>query len=169
MKKTLVISSLIALTCAGNLRAQDSKQALADELTKLMNIQGQLQKTIDVLKQTMPAQMEQTRAAMGVTNAPPGSTDDFNKTMDAIFAAPEWKELEHEMAAIYADTFSEDELKGIIEFYKSPAGQAFIQKQPEIMKRSMAINQKMMLTIMPRLQEIMKQSKTANAPAASTP
>jgi hypothetical protein len=46
------------------------------------------------------------------------------------------------MISIYVTVFSEDELKGMLAFYKSPVGQAVISKMPAVMQQSMALMQK---------------------------
>lgn len=53
-----------------------------------------------------------------------------------------WDNVKQDYISVYVDTFTEQELKGIIGFYKSPAGKAFVKKSPEMMKRSMDISQK---------------------------
>ena len=50
----------------------------------------------------------------------------------------------------------------------TPAGQAFIAKQPEVMKRSMEMSQKMMAQIMPKIQAITKEM-IETAPVSATP
>lgn len=163
MRTLLIVLLTAAMSCAAF--GQDAaRQALAEELMKAMDIEGQMQKSIEVLKQAMPAQMEQTRKAMGVTNMPPPPSDMFSKTMDAIFSGSEWKELQGEMARIYAEVFSAEELKGITDFYKSSAGKAFLDKQPEIMRRSMEINQRMMMSVMPRIMELNKRPAGGPSP-----
>ena len=59
------------------------------------------------------------------------------------------------------------ELKDLIAFYKSPAGQAFTRKQPELTMKTMEMTQKLMLQVMPKIQAMTKEMATP-APA-STP
>ncbi|MCH7927981.1 MAG: DUF2059 domain-containing protein [Candidatus Dadabacteria bacterium] len=59
--------------------------------------------------------------------------------------------------SIYAETFTEEELKGAIKFYKSPIGKKFIEKQPELMRKSMQISQKQMTTLMPKIQKLTEE------------
>jgi uncharacterized protein len=55
---------------------------------------------------------------------------------------------------MYADVFTEDELRQVVAFYKSPGGQAFLDKTPQLMQRSIAMMQGLMADIMPHLQEM---------------
>ena len=61
------------------------------------------------------------------------------------------------IAELYASTFTEEELQGVIDFYKSPAGKSFVAKQPELMKKSMELNQAKMSAIMPQIQQLIMQ------------
>ena len=161
---TIAIGTLVASVC---LAEPQSKEALAGELLKAMDFQGQLEKSMDVIKQAMPQQMEQNRKMMGITNTAASSSyeDGFGQVFETIFSSPEWKQMEHEMALIYAEVFTEKEMTSLIAFFSTPEGKSYVQKQPEIMKRSMALNQKMMMTIMPRLQQQMQKMAPAKTGA----
>ena len=50
--------------------------------------------------------------------------------------APRVAELLNEVARLYAGRFSEAELKDVLAFYKSPAGQKTIQMEPAILDQS---------------------------------
>jgi len=84
--------------------------------------------------------------------------------MDMLAQEFSWDKLKEDYITLYAETFTEDEMKGAIAFYKSPAGQAFITKQPEVVRRSMELSQKMMMQIMPKIQAMTKELSAA-APA----
>ena len=49
--------------------------------------------------------------------------------------------------------FTEEELQGLIDFYKSPVGNKFLEKQPELMAATMNRMQTEMAKIMPKIQE----------------
>jgi uncharacterized protein len=44
-------------------------------------------------------------------------------------------------AQIYARHFTAEEMQQVVTFYRTPTGQKFLQKQPEIFKESMALGQ----------------------------
>ncbi len=69
---------------------------------------------------------------------------------------------------VYMDTYTEEELDGILAFYKSPAGQAFVAKTPQLMQRSMQLMQEQMANVQPRLEEASKEftDEMTKAPAA---
>ncbi len=54
---------------------------------------------------------------------------------------PRKQELLDEIAAVYAERLTADELKEIVKFYQSPVGAKYVQLQPELMKNSMQLGQ----------------------------
>ncbi len=58
---------------------------------------------------------------------------------------------------MYEEIYTEEELKAAVGFYKTPIGQKFIKKQPEILRKSMEISQRQMATLMPKIQQLMKE------------
>ena len=66
----------------------------------------------------------------------------------------EWKKLEPMYLRLYKESFTEEEVAGMITFYKTPAGQAVINKMPGLMQRTMLEVQKMMSGLMPQMQKI---------------
>ncbi len=51
------------------------------------------------------------------------------------------QELIDQIAVLYAKRFSDEDLAGLITFYKSPVGRRFVAEQPELLKESMATGQ----------------------------
>jgi hypothetical protein len=48
-------------------------------------------------------------------------------------------DLESKMVALYAETFTEKELKDLTAFYRAPLGRKALQKMPELMRRGAEI------------------------------
>ena len=167
MKRTWMVLLASLLVSSSILAAEPARQALADELVKAMDMDGQMQRTLEMMKKNMPGNMAQTQRAMGVTNeaAQKVASDAFEKSIEVIFSGPEWKETQAQISAIYADVFTEEELQGAIDFFKTPAGQAFVNKQAQVAERSMQLNQQFMMKVMPRLQAAMAELRAKHAPA----
>ena len=68
-----------------------------------------------------------------------------------------WPQLEPMMLDIYRKTFTQKEVDDLVAFYKSPSGQAVIQKMPQVMQQSMAMTQAKMQTMLPQMQQISAQ------------
>ncbi len=70
-----------------------------------------------------------------------------------------------QIAVLYANKLTVDELNGIAAFYKSPIGEKLIQIQPEIMQESMAVGQAWGMKIGREIeQEVRQQLKDRGVP-----
>ena len=69
-----------------------------------------------------------------------------------------WSKLEPVTIQIYKESFSQEEVDGMLTFYKSSAGQAVIKKMPVVMQKSMSLMQTNMSTIIPKMQKIQEET-----------
>lgn len=69
----------------------------------------------------------------------PGLAKDLNEISEKMRTdlAPRFAELNNEMAKLYATHFTDQELKAILTFYKSPVGQKLLREQPTVVDSSM--------------------------------
>lgn len=70
-----------------------------------------------------------------------------------------WDKLEPGFIEIYRKSLSEKEVRGIVDFYVSPSGQAVIRKMPLVMQHSMEMMQQLMRGMMPKLKKIEEDTK----------
>jgi hypothetical protein len=86
----------------------------------------------------VPGVIETAKNALLPTN--PGLSKDLNEV--AAQLRQEWATKQAEvsslMAQVYAQHFTESEIKQALAFYKSPLGKKLIQEEPLIMEQSMA-------------------------------
>jgi hypothetical protein len=138
-----------------------------DELLTLMRIDKMMESTMEPLKKMM-ASAGQT-AGMPPEHAARAKAMQ-EKSFALIMGEMTGSRMKAEMAQIYGETFTTEEIKGLTTFYKSPAGQAFLDKQPIVMQKTMAMSQKMMMEIMPKIQAMMAaDAKTASEQKKSLP
>ncbi len=69
-----------------------------------------------------------------------------------------WDKLKPQFVQLYRETFDQEEIDGLVAFYRSTAGQAFTNKMPVVMQKSMAISQSQMQTIIPKMKAAMEQA-----------
>jgi uncharacterized protein len=95
------------------------------------------------------------------------------KTMAIMKNELSWEKLKPGFVQVYRETFSQEEIDGLIAFYKSPVGQAFVDKQPALMKNTMALMQQRMGPLIQQIQkmseETAKELQAAQAKNAATP
>ena len=139
-----------------------------DELFTVMRLEKTMQSTLEQVKKMVP---QMTANMLGKLGGPsPEATQKAQATQEKLFALIQeemsWEKLKPLMATVYAESLTPEEVKGITEFYKSPAGQAFLNKQPVILQKSMAMQQKMMMDLMPKIQALMKaEMESASQPS----
>lgn len=69
-----------------------------------------------------------------------------------------WEKMKPEMVRVYTDTFTEPELRELTAFYRTEIGRKMVERQPEIMVRTMEISQRTVQEHMPELtQKIMER------------
>ena len=153
MNRTVFATVICALALVTRVPAEETQaHALAEELLGVMKIQKNIEDSFAMVKQMLPAQMKQ----MGVPDAEQSENAQkrTNEVLDLIMREMSWDKLKADYLAIYAETLTAGELEGLVKFYKGPIGQKFIEKQPELMKRSMQISQKQMMQILPKIREM---------------
>jgi len=155
MRRIVVAAIVCVFALATIVRAEDTpKRALAEQLLEAMEIQKTIEKSLEMVKQIIPAQMKQRGVTDGVSDKAKEATQ---KTMDLIMKEMSWDKLKDDYISIYAEIFTEEELKGAIDFYKSPIGHKFIEKQPELMRKTMNNTKKQMATLIPKIQQLTKE------------
>ena len=78
----------------------------------------------------------------------------------------DWRKLEPMYVRVYQKTFSQQEVDGMIAFYKTPAGQAVIGKMPAVMQNTIEEMQQLMGPVMQKMQK-MQQDVVAKMKAES--
>ncbi len=158
----ITVACVVSWSCAYG--QTDQQKALAEELMNVMNVKETIDQSMAMVKQMIPSQMQMAQQGAGQKEISPQASEQAMQTMDIIAQEFSYDKIKDDYIRLYSEVFSEDEMKGIIAFYKSPAGQAFLKKQPELMKKSMELSQKMMMRIMPKLQELRQKSMLTPQP-----
>jgi uncharacterized protein len=131
----LVVAMLLLIAPAHAQSTSPDAETAARELIDTMKLPDQF-------KELLPAIIQQLKPAIVQDRA------DVARDFDAMMPMVQQKmgtrlgELSNAIAAIYADNFTADELRALTAFYKSPAGQKFLQKTPVIAAQTMAAGQK---------------------------
>jgi len=103
---------------------------LANELVEAQNVRKMYETSIVPM-------MSKVMSAAAVDSSSPDSQKEAAATKAALtdFMNQIIPKLLASSADIYARTYSEAELEQIVAFYKGPAGQAMLNKMPEVMNR----------------------------------
>ncbi len=152
----LILSPLLALAqveVSGTLSGASPARPDIEELLVVMRAQK--------LSESMMAQMKN---AMARTAVGPEAAARMNEAWGFISEEMKWDNMKPEYAKIYAEVFTPEEIKAVTGFYKSPAGQAFLDKQPALIQKTMEMTQKKIANLMPRMKEMMRHGSPTPAP-----
>jgi hypothetical protein len=69
----------------------------------------------------------------------------------------DWNKLEPMYVRVYQKSFTQSEVDGLIAFYKTPAGQALINKMPVVMQNTMNEMQELMNPMLQRMQRMQQE------------
>lgn len=69
-----------------------------------------------------------------------------------------WDKMEPLFVDVYKKSFSQSDVDGMIQFYKTPAGQSVVKKMPLVMQNSMQVMQQRMSTVMPKIMQLTEES-----------
>jgi hypothetical protein len=146
-EKRALIKELLEVTRAGKL-AQSATDAMQSEMQK--NLPQILSSTIDNTSELKPEEREQLRKTIGESSLR------VQGRMRALMSERiNMVEITEQMSyPLYDKFFTEDELRGLISFYRSPVGQKSIEVMPELMRESM---QKASEMILPKIEPIITQ------------
>lgn len=121
----------------------------------------------DALKQMLPKNASpEDRAAFEAFQT---------KVLDTMMSSLSGQELKNDVAKIYSDVFSKDELQGMSAFYASPLGQALLDKQPAIAQKTNEVLLPRIMATMPKIQQMQREfmtemrAKKQAAQATATP
>ena len=169
---TLLVA--VILTLSVSLQAAPPSDESINQLLELSKAGKLMDSVWGQMDGMMKASLQQ------VTKGKPLSTDEQaimdrqqTKMMAIIKDDLSWDKMKEMFVQTYRETFSQEDIDGLIAFYKSPTGQAFVDKQPELMKRTMALMQQRMVPMMQEIQKMTQETaselKVARAKNAFTP
>jgi hypothetical protein len=94
----------------------------------------------------------------GSPEAKAAAVQTVDKIMAQLQERMSWARMEPEYARLYDEVYSGEEISGILAFYKSAAGQAFVKKMPLLMSKSIEMAQRQMADLMPEIQRIAEEA-----------
>lgn len=163
----------LLLACISPLLAwADQAQPRPDveELLTVMRVEQTLQSSMGQIKKMIPQMTANMLKQMPGATA--HSAEKAAAMQQKVFALVEeemsWPKIKGDFVQIYSEALTPEETKGIIAFYKSPAGQAFLDKQPLLMEKSIQFQQKLMSGLIPKMQALVKEEAAAQAKDAAS-
>lgn len=150
---------------AGPPGAPDPHKA-AEELIALTNGDQTVTEVRDQMRAMMSAQM----GAASVPDDMRALTLHYQQQMvDLLFSELSSAKLKPEYVDVYAATFTPDELAGLVAFFKTAPGRAYVDKMPIVTRKVMELSQARVQSLSPQLlrmqDQLLNELKAAAAAA----
>ena len=139
--------------------------AEGDSISKTRKVREMLaalrmEETTNRLEQAQEMQIQAMMSKQQLAGVTPDADqqkayDEFHQNVvDLIRASMSWETLEPDFVKMYFDAYSEEEIDGILAFYRTSAGRPMLAKTPELTERSITISQQRMAEISPKIQAL---------------
>ena len=158
-----LLIATIALAVAGVANAAPASPESVARLLEVTRVRQQL----EVMRtQSLPRMLDAVRQSLA--GRPDGEVVEkaFDRMQPRFLAimneALDWDTMRPQYVAMYVDTFSQEEVDGLIAFYQSPLGTALLDKMPLLIQRSMQLAQQRMLPLLQKIEEMAKEEATTS-------
>jgi uncharacterized protein len=176
-----VMSLVLALIASHTALAEDAKPS-ADSVKQLfavMHTSGLIDNLMDQVEATVRGGMSQAVAGQQPNAQQQKILQDMQKKIYALVEEQlDWKQIEPVLVEVYRSHFTQHEVDGMLQFYRSDVGQAAITKLPTVTQESMQQVQGRLRTVTPKIAQLEKDTaaqikaageQPAAAPAAPPP
>jgi len=151
----LMFSGMLLLLAVG-VFANDTREKMVEEMLELSGTPETLKQITDQIMQMQADAVKEQAADMPVEKKEKllaFQKKITQKVMDFI----SWESMKSDYIKLYADVYTEEELKALIDFLKSPVGQKMVKKSPQVAQKAMVMMQQKMQVLMPELEQMSKE------------
>lgn len=172
MKKSFTALLVVAAMSTFAGEPVSEKDKLAEELVNLAGISQNIQNVKMSIMQNNDRMLSRMQSGSDAKKLA-AYRQKIDKLVNDSF---DWKKVKGDYIKLYAKTFTVEEMKGIIEFYKTPAGKLF-RERDNLMRQEMTLMQNKYRQIMPQLRQMQMElrgndaarRKSLRKPAAGKP
>lgn len=149
--RSIALFFLLFLGWSSAIGDESSHEAAARELFEVSDAEAM----IDTIYDSMQPQFAAMAERMDIDESHRPIFDrHMVRVMDVLREEFNWEKMEPHMISAYVQVYSEEELLELVDFYKSPIGQKFLKKMPELMEVTMGMTQQLMGGFYGRLEEL---------------
>ncbi len=162
MKKILagVMMAVMTVSMFAAEAVSAERTRLAGELLTVMRQEQQMKNAFQMMRGMQQKMLPQMLEQNGVKLTADQQAEQ-KKMMDEVMSVVEeemsWDKLRPIVVDAYATTFSEQELKDLTTFFKSPAGQNFLDKTPVLQQQMMSSIQQMAMNMNRKVGELIRK------------
>ena len=131
-----------------------TKESKIERILALTNSGAMIDQMFNQMKAVAAAQMPAAATPEQRTRA----LELQDKVMAVVKASVGPEKMRVQYVTAYSDTFTDEEISGLLAFYESPAGRAYLTKMPVLISNIMTAAQNKMKEVMPEIERIIKES-----------
>ncbi len=157
--KSIIITILVATSSITSFAyAQTASKQSVKELIKVMQLRNQVDKMFDLMEQDIAKTYEKMGLGLKLQKKDAQQLNQTSKKLAQIMREEmSWEKIQKIYVKVYQENLTQEEVDGLIDFYRTPVGQSVLDKMPRLAKSSMqAVQRKIMPSVMPRIIELMK-------------
>jgi hypothetical protein len=138
-----------------------AKKAKIEELMQLTNMNHLMDQMLGQMTQRMKTSATEQEDTLNLTADQKTVYENYQQKMSQLITdSVNWNKMKPIMVQVYSETYTDQELEGILTFYRSPAGQAMVAKSPQLMTKTMTLMMQQMSTLQPQIQQLTKDMAT---------
>ncbi len=131
-----------------------SRRAKVEEMIHITKMDQMMSQLMNQMSERMKALTTKQTANLNMSADQRKVFDDYQAHIHQIMAdSISWDKLKPLIITVYSETYTDEEVDGILAFYRTPAGQALIAKSPQLVAKTMDLVQKQMLDAQPKIQQ----------------
>jgi uncharacterized protein len=156
--RVFVLTGLLLAAPLGALADETTKDAKIEEMFHLAKLDQMLQQSLEISANQVKSGLFQQLMGLQLTAEEQQSMQVVqNKLKKLLEEGLSWQTLKPAYIKLYSGIFSEDEIDGMLTFYKSPAGQAMLAKTPQLIAESNVMVQQRLVVLKPQFEALLKE------------
>lgn len=172
MRKIAVCVAAMSLSAAA--LAAPPKEAAIDELIQVARLREQTETMMQSMEKDLATNMNGMMAGITGREISPAKRQRLQgmqrQMVQILREEMAWEKIQPIYRQIYKESFTQEEIDGMLAFYRSPVGQAMLQKMPQVMERSMQISRERLLPrVTQRMTQLLSETVQGESGKAATP
>jgi hypothetical protein len=157
----LMMASMLAVQPVLASDARPTEESVK-QLFEVMHTSQIIDTYITQINTTIHASMRQAMQGKPLNAEQQQIMDDWGSELVALMRHElDWQTMQPMMVEVYRANFNQEEVDGMLKFYRSPTGQSMISKLPAAMQQAMQTMQQRAATLTPKIQQLTQDTMAA--------
>lgn len=140
----------VALGLSSGAMAAPASAASVDKLMELTSTEVTMTAMYNFVQQAMRQELQRGIAGKATTPEQRRQLETVpEKFVNELKEQVNWAKIKPVFNQIYRDVFTQEEIDGLVAFYQTPAGKAYLTKMPQVIQKSSTLGQSQLQNIMP--------------------